>query len=397
MSRDVVRCFEEAKKTMNVFENGVMLSPDETPAFNEVLKASRIQLAEIWGDIKATMSGAGSGESPSSKTGGGDSDVSELEKVRGKLKKNKEASEKLKSELNEAQKKIDEDADEIKRLTGDISKITEKAKRDVEEAKKGLDRDIEREKTEAARKAVKAHKDLSESKGTGPSGADKKLKLDDNFDAHANELKDQLRIWTGFDLGLSRIPPDDIEKMKEVIKLCKDETYVNLDGRIEIRMQNLTDIIEIFAENTTGMYEENDNINNELTDVKRELSEKDGSLKTAQRELSEKDDSLKTANVALGKRRADILNLKRGIKELQALKGKLEANISSLESGLASEQGATAAARAYIVRLQGWGRAMQGEAVRQYDVSRKIQEFYGGFFDFLPPQTGQSLSSMPGA
>jgi chromosome segregation ATPase len=119
-------------------------------------------------------------------------------------------------------------------------------------------------------------------------------------------------------------------------------------------------LIEVLAENTRVKYAGWDDTYGELRETRAQLSEARDDIFVNKEQLTE-------AN----KKIAELTDTATGLRT----------------QGLAS--------RAYISRLQDWGRAMQREAVRQYDVSKKVNEFYGDFYEFLPPKEGQRLDAMP--
>jgi hypothetical protein len=49
----------------------------------------------------------------------------------------------------------------------------------------------------------------------------------------------------------------------------------------------------------------------------------------------------------------------------------------------------------YIKNLQEWGQKMQQIAVEQYNTSKKVSEFYGGFYELSAPLVEQNLANMP--
>jgi hypothetical protein len=65
-------------------------------------------------------------------------------------------------------------------------------------------------------------------------------------------------------------------------------------------------------------------------------------------------------------------------------------------SGISSVGGMSPAPNAaYIKLLQEWGQQMQRIAVDQYNASRKVSEFYGGFYELNAPLAEQKLANMP--
>jgi len=49
----------------------------------------------------------------------------------------------------------------------------------------------------------------------------------------------------------------------------------------------------------------------------------------------------------------------------------------------------------YVQKLQAWGQTMQQIAVEQYNTSKKVSEFYGGFYELNAPLAEQNLANMP--
>jgi hypothetical protein len=49
----------------------------------------------------------------------------------------------------------------------------------------------------------------------------------------------------------------------------------------------------------------------------------------------------------------------------------------------------------YVRNLQAWGQQMQRIAVDQYNTSKKVSEFYGGFYELNAPSDEQKLANMP--
>jgi hypothetical protein len=309
MSVDVKQCFEEAQQKMHKFAEYASSLEAKPPPHSEASIASKHQLDEIWGEIEATMSGAGSGESPSSKTGGGDGGgggspaettggvgegggeleqtKSKLEKALDTVQKQKQTMEKTKSKLKEAQAKNKEDTEEIKKLNGEIARIKEKSGRDVDAAKERSTEDIKRRISAAVAEAMRERDELERSttgKGAGSKAKGKDLVLAKTFEEHAKKLGELVTFLGTIDFTKDSISMDRIDSMSALIHECLRETSVNLDPQLSTRMNQLGNIVLFLATNTKETYEENTTFIGERDTAKRELSEERDKLK----ELREK-------------------------------------------------------------------------------------------------------------
>jgi len=386
MNSAVKRCFDNVSEKIQISSKELLKIVPPSPVSKNYLRTARNYLNSWWEELSIILFSVGDKGGTTrpieggDTTGGSSADRTELDDVKRELRKTKKALEKANEGRETAETQLEEANEEIGKLKKNITDLRgdlTKAGTDASEAERDHRRAIAAAVRQAKKDAVDAERDRVKKKGgagAAAAPAEKAVELAAEYPDHTQALQAVLDEINAMDLTILSIETTKFESIENGILECESENNPVMVDEIDKRFTTLSNLIRKLMDNSRITYEY-------IQKVNKDLKDKDDELKAE-----------KTNAETLEKDKEDLEETLKGVKTRK--KHYKDKYIEETEKSLALNI-QLGAGRAYIQRLQAWGSAMQGEAVRQYDVSKKIQEFYGMFYDFLPPKEAQSISAMP--